>query len=211
MAWENQPQNWSLNAVYETTRILSFTTKAQSFYKLVLLPRVRDYISKYQELHYLLFQSLGRASLVPQAFFDGIVFPLCESGTCTVREAVYVGSILEGIFIPPLVHSSALSKLASMEHSGTISYFIKILLEKEPDLPDPNPDPAVNALMDHFMKFLTETRQLPVLWHRTLLAFVHRYKNQLQDQDKDRLMVLLQKHESQSAGLRDIINELNDI
>ncbi|XP_025625595.2 bystin-like [Arachis hypogaea] len=75
-----------------------------------------------------------------------------------------------------------------MEHSGTISYFMKILLEKEPDLPDPNPDPAVNALMDHFMRFLTETRQLPLLWHQSLLAFVHRYKNQLQYQDKDRLM-----------------------
>ncbi|KAL4393049.1 hypothetical protein AHAS_Ahas02G0013100 [Arachis hypogaea] len=39
-------KNWSLNAVYETTWILSSTTKAQSFYKLVLLPGVRDYISK---------------------------------------------------------------------------------------------------------------------------------------------------------------------
>ena len=85
-----------------------------------------------------------------------------------------------------------------MEHSGTISHFIKILLEKEPDLPDPDPNPAVNALMDHFMRFLTETRKFSVLWHRTLLAFVHRYKNQLQDQDKVRLMVLLQKHEPSS-------------
>jgi len=57
---------------------------------------------------------------------------------------------------------------------GNCSYFMKILLEKEPDLPDPNPDPAVNALMDHFMRFLTETRQLPLLWHQSLLAFVHR-------------------------------------
>ncbi|XLR27669.1 hypothetical protein S83_055569, partial [Arachis hypogaea] len=113
------------------------------------------------------------ASLVPQAFFDGIVFPLCESGTCTVREAIYVGSIIEGDFVPPLVSSFALLKRASMEYSGTISYFMKILLEKEPDLRDPDPDPAVNALMDHFMRFLTKTRQLPVLWHRSLLAFVN--------------------------------------
>ncbi|RYR53686.1 hypothetical protein Ahy_A06g028902 [Arachis hypogaea] len=77
---------------------------------------------------------------------------------------------------------------------------MKILLEKEPDLPDPDPDPAVNALMDHYMSFLTKTRQLLVLWHRSFLAFVHRYKSQLHDQDKDRLMVLLQKHEPLSAG-----------
>ncbi|XLS62048.1 hypothetical protein HN51_016276 [Arachis hypogaea] len=156
--------------MHEITRILSSTTKAQNFYKLVLLPRVRDYISKNQKLHYLLFRSLARASLVPQAFFDGIVFPLCE-------EAVYVGSILEGVFVPPPVSSFALLKLASMKYFGTIRYFMKILLEKEPNLPDPNPDPAVNALMDHFLRFLTKTRQLPVLWHRSLLVFVHRYKN----------------------------------
>ncbi|RYR04200.1 hypothetical protein Ahy_B06g083822 [Arachis hypogaea] len=86
------------------------------------------------------------------------------SGTCTVREAIYVGSIIEGDFVPPLVSSC----------DNNYSYFMKILLEKEPDLRDPDPDPAVNALMDHFMRFLTKTRQLPVLWHRSLLAFVNR-------------------------------------
>ena len=32
----------------------------------------------------------------------------------------------------------------------------------------------VDALVDHFMRFQTEERALPVVWHQSLLCFVQR-------------------------------------
>ncbi|CAJ1812894.1 unnamed protein product [Sphenostylis stenocarpa] len=187
-----EPENWSPNALYQATRIFASNfgaKKAERFYKLVLLPRVREDIRKNKRLHFALYQTLKKALYKPAAFFKGILFPLCESCTCTLREAVIVGSIIEKVSIPPLHSSVALLKLSGMEYCGTTSYFIKLILEKKYALPYR----VVDAVVAHFMRFLNETRIMPVIWHQSFLAFVQRYKNELQKDDKDRLRNLLEK------------------
>ncbi|XP_039018865.1 bystin-like [Hibiscus syriacus] len=198
--WEDvlyltQPENWSPNAMFQATRIFASNLgakKAERFYRLVLLPRVRDDIRKNKRLHFALYQSLKKALYKPAAFNKGILFPLCKSGTCNLREAVIVGSVLEKVSIPMLHSSVALMKLAEMEYCGTTSYFIKLLLEKKYALPYR----VVDAVVAHFMRFLEDTRIMPVIWHQSLLAFVQRYKNELRKEDKDNLRILLetQKH-----------------
>ncbi|XP_014518399.1 bystin-like [Vigna radiata var. radiata] len=190
--YTTEPENWSPNALYQATRIFASNfgaKKAERFYKLVLLPRVREDIRKNKRLHFALYQTLKKALYKPAAFFKGILFPLCESRTCTLREAVIVGSIIEKVSIPPLHSSVALLKLSRMEYCGTTSYFIKLLLEKKYALPYR----VVDAVVAHFMRFLNETRIMPVIWHQSLLAFVQRYKNELQKEDKDGLRDLLEK------------------
>ncbi|RDX63397.1 Bystin [Mucuna pruriens] len=187
-----EPENWSPNALYQATRIFASNfgaKKAERFYKLVLLPRVREDIRKNKRLHFALYQTLKKALYKPAAFFKGILFPLCESRTCTLREAVIIGSIIEKVSIPPLHSSVALLKLSGMEYCGTTSYFIKLLLEKKYALPYR----VVDAVVAHFMRFLNETRIMPVIWHQSLLAFVQRYKNELQKEDKDKIRNLLEK------------------
>ncbi|TKY46358.1 Bystin protein [Spatholobus suberectus] len=187
-----EPENWSPNALYQATRIFASNfgaKKAERFYKLVLLPRVREDTRKNKRLHFALYQALKKALYKPAAFFKGILFPLCESRTCTLREAVIIGSIIEKVSIPPLHSSVALLKLSGMEYCGTTSYFIKLLLEKKYALPYR----VVDAVVAHFMRFLNETRIMPVIWHQSLLAFVQRYKNELQKEDKDRIRNLLEK------------------
>jgi essential nuclear protein 1 len=71
----------------------------------ILLPRVRDDIDTYQRLNFHLFQALRKALFKPGAFFKGFLLPLCESRTCTLREAVIVGSVLARNSIPVL-HAS---------------------------------------------------------------------------------------------------------
>ncbi|KAJ1400271.1 Bystin [Sesbania bispinosa] len=100
-----EPENWSPNALYQATRIFASnfgSKKAERFYKLVLLPRVREDMRKNKRLHFALYQTLKKALYKPSAFFKGILFPLCESRTCTLREAVIIGSIIEKVSIPPL-------------------------------------------------------------------------------------------------------------
>ncbi|CAL5188340.1 unnamed protein product [Lathyrus oleraceus] len=187
-----EPEKWSPNALYQATRLFASNLgakRAERFYRLVLLPRVREDIKKNKRLHFALYQTLKKALYKPAAVFKGILFPLCESRTCTLREAVIVGSIIEKCSIPPLHSSVALLKLAGMEYCGTTSYFIKLFLEKKYALPYR----VVDAVVAHFMRFENETRKMPVIWHQSLLAFVQRYKNELQKEDKDNLKLLLEK------------------
>lgn len=84
--WEDvlyltEPGKWSPNAMYQATRIFASNLsakKAECFYKLVLLPRVRDDIRKNKRLHFALYQSLKKAVYKPAAFNRGILLPLCK-------------------------------------------------------------------------------------------------------------------------------------
>ncbi|CAB5396459.1 unnamed protein product [Rhizophagus irregularis] len=107
----------------------------------------------------------------PAAFFKGILFPLCESGTCTLKEAAIIGSIISKVSIPILHSSAGLLRLAEMEYSGPNSLFIRILLDKKYALPYK----VVDALVFHFLQFKNDERTMPVLWHQSFLVFAQRY------------------------------------
>ncbi|XAR52447.1 hypothetical protein NMG60_11020533 [Bertholletia excelsa] len=203
-----EPEKWSPNAMYQATRIFASNMgvkKAERFYKLVLLPRVREDIRKNKRLHFSLYQSLKKSLYKPAAFNKGILFPLCESRTCNLREAVIIGSIIQKVSIPPLHSSVALLRLAEMEYCGTTSYFIKLLIEKKYALPYR----VLDAMVGHFMKFFDDERIMPVIWHQSLLAFVQRYKNELRKEDKVNLknLVEIQRHKLVTP---EILRELNN-
>ncbi|KAK6911357.1 Bystin, partial [Dillenia turbinata] len=212
-AWEDvlyltEPENWSANAVYQATRIFASNLgakKVERFYKFVLLPRARDDIRKNKRLHFALYQALKKSVYKPAAIFKGILFPLCESGTCTLREAVIIGSIIQRITIPSLHSSVVLMKLARMEYSGMTSYFMKLLVEKKYALPYR----VVVSMVAHFMGFLEETRIMPVIWHQLLLAFVQRYKNELTQEEKDKLKILIRR-QSYKLVSPEILRELKE-
>merc|ERR1712147_246323 len=98
---------------------------AQRFFNLILLPRIRDDIDTYHRLNFHLYQALRKALFKPGAFFKGFLLPLCESGTCTLREAIIVGSVLAKNSIPVLHSCAAMLKIAEMEYSGANSIFIR--------------------------------------------------------------------------------------
>ncbi|CAN6250693.1 unnamed protein product [Urochloa humidicola] len=190
-----EPENWSPNAVYQATRLFSSnmnTKNAERFYEAILLPRIRNDIRQNKRLHFALYQSLKKSLYKPAAFNKGILLPLCRERNCTLREAVIIGSIIQKVSIPFLHASVALVKLAGMEYCGTTSYFIKLFLDKKYALPYR----ALDAVLAHFMRFLDDERIMPVIWHQSLLAFVERYKNELEKKDKEKLVRLLdhQKH-----------------
>ncbi|KAI5650377.1 hypothetical protein M9H77_36382 [Catharanthus roseus] len=212
-SWEEvlyltEPEKWSPNAMYQATRIFASNLgvkKAEHFYKLVLLPRVREDIRKNKRLHFALYQSLKKCLYKPAAFNKGILFPLCESRTCNLREAVIIGSVIEKVSIPPLHSSVALLKLAEMEYCGTTSYFIKLLIEKKYALPYR----VLDSVVAHFMKFCDDLRVMPVIWHQSLLAFVQRYKNELTKVDKANLNTLVEKQRHYLVA-PEILRELNN-
>ncbi|KAL7843815.1 hypothetical protein AOLI_G00253270 [Acnodon oligacanthus] len=198
-----EPETWTAAAMYQATRIFSSNLKermAQRFYNLVLLPRIRDDIAEYKRLNFHLYGALKKALFKPGAWFKGILIPLCESGTCTLREAIIIGSILTKCSIPVLHSSAAMLKLAEMEYNGANSIFLRLLLDKKYALPFR----VLDALVAHFLSFRSEKRTLPVLWHQCLLTLVQRYKADLSTEQKEALLELLkiQHHLQISAEIR---------
>lgn len=86
------------------------------------------------------------------------------------------------VSIPSNHAAAALLKLAEMPYSGATSLFVRVLLNKKYALPHR----VIAALVDHFMRFVGETRELPVLWHQSLLVFVQRYRADVGARDRER-------------------------
>ena len=72
-----------------------------------------------------------------------------QSGTCTLREALILGSVLAKTSVPMLHSSAALLKVAEMDYSGANSIFIRTLLEKKYALPYR----VVDAVVNHFLRW----------------------------------------------------------
>ncbi|CAG7836708.1 unnamed protein product, partial [Allacma fusca] len=215
------PDGWTAAAMYQATRIFTSNLKekmAQRFFNLVLLPRVRDDILQYKKLNFHLYQALRKALFKPGAFMKGILIPLCESGDCTLREAVIIGSVLAKNSVPLLHSAAAMLKIAEMDYSGANSIFLRVFLDKKYALPYR----VVDAVVYHFIQFETDKRELPVLWHQALLVFVQRYKENMSSEQKEALHNLLRaqvhyqitpevRRELQNSRDRDEIITENDL
>ncbi len=93
--------------------------------------------------------------------------------------------------IPPIHASAAILKLCKITHySGPTSLFLRCLLNKKYALAYR----VIDAVVNHFLSFMAEQRDLPVLWHQALLTFVQRYKDDVTDEQKEALKPLLKKH-----------------
>ncbi|EGG06765.1 uncharacterized protein MELLADRAFT_35933 [Melampsora larici-populina 98AG31] len=185
-----QPESWTPHATLSATRIFASNLDpkhCQKFYRTILYERVREEIGETGKLTVQLYMALKKAIYKPAAFFKGLLFPLCESGTCTLKEAVIIGSVLTKVSIPVLHSAAALMKLADMEYTGPTSVFIRVLLDKKYALPYK----VVDALVFHFIRFKREQRELPVLWHQSFLVFVQRYKADLTAEQKEALLDVL--------------------
>jgi len=188
-----EPDKWSAAAMYQATRIFVSNLKekmAQRYFNLILLPRIRDDIDEYHRLNFHLYQALRKALFKPGAFFKGFLLPLCESGTCSLREAIIVGSVLAKNSIQVLHSCAAMLKIAEMEYSGANSIFLRILLDKKYALPYR----VVDSIVFHFLNFRSDKREMPVLWHQALLTFSQRYKQDVSSEQKEALLELLKIH-----------------
>ncbi|GAX76291.1 hypothetical protein CEUSTIGMA_g3736.t1 [Chlamydomonas eustigma] len=183
------PEGWSPQAMLEATKLFVSNLNArlaQRFLALVLLPRLRQDIKKEHKLHLSLFMAMKKAAYKPGAFFKGLLLPLCQSCTCTLREAFIFSSILRRISIPVLHSSAALLRMTQLEYCGTTSFFIRTLLDKKYTLPYR----VMDALVDHFVRFADDERQMPVVWHQCLLCFIQRYKDEVRPEDKEAIRKL---------------------
>lgn len=208
-----RPESWTANAVYAGTRIFisSKPAVAQEFIATVLLDRVREEIHETKKLNVHTYNALKKALYKPACFFKGLLFPLVSSGTCTLREAHIVSSVIARVSIPVLHSAAALLRmcdlaaeqsLRSLESTGAVNMFIRVFLEKKYALPYK----VIDALVFHFLRFratdndammtdgsreANKVYKLPVLWHQSLLVFAQRYRNDITEDQREALLDLL--------------------
>jgi essential nuclear protein 1 len=207
--------------VYAATRIFVASKPAvvQTFLSEVVLPRVREDIFETRKLNVHLYNSLKKSLYKPAAFFKGILFPMLTSA-CTQREATIVASVITRVSVPVLHSAAALYRLCDIaaeqmsvntEAAGPTNICICALLEKKYALPYK----VIDALVFHFLRFKavdpstsegqegmaglsgpggTQTMvegKLPVVWHKCLLAFAQRYRNDITEDQREALLDLL--------------------
>lgn len=211
-----RPESWSPNACYEATRIFvaSKPQVVQRYLEFVILDRVREDIHETRKLNVHLYNTLKKSLYKPAAFFKGFLFPLVTSGTCTLREAHIISSVLVRVSIPVLHSAAALLRLTEIaaeqttvatENAGAANIFIRVLLEKKYALPYK----VIDGLVFHFIRYrgvpsdpgsepiadnlgvASRDLKLPVLWHQCLLAFAQRYRNEITEDQREALLDLL--------------------
>ncbi|KAI1335449.1 Bystin-domain-containing protein [Xylariaceae sp. FL0016] len=222
-----KPDEWTPNAVFAATRIFvsSQPIVVRRFIEIILLDRCRDDIHEHKKLNVHLFNALKKALYKPASFMKGFLFPLAESGTCTLKEAQILSAILARVSIPVLHSGAAIKGLceiaareasAGTEGGGAVNVFIKTLLDKKYALPYQ----VVDSLVFHFLRFrsvdpaavtdanamdFTDERaasraRLPVIWHQTLLSFAERYKHEITEDQREALLDLLLTHGHHKIG-----------
>lgn len=221
--WEDvlyitNPEAWTPHATLAATRIFVSNFKpaqCERYYQLVFLDKIREEIRENKKVSYQMYEAIKKSLYKPAAFFKGILFPLCDGGGVTLKEAAIIGSVLSKVSIPVLHSAAALLRLAEMEYTGPTSLFIRILLDKKYALPYK----VIDGLVYHFLQFadpskgveVTRTRQgvvgerrMPVLWHQSLLVFAQRYKRDLTPDQKLALLDLIrvQKHPGIEPDIR---------
>jgi essential nuclear protein 1 len=134
-----------------------------------------------------LYRALQKAVYKPDAFNKGILFPLCEAGGCSLREATIIGSVLARVSIPMLHSAAALLFIAEQPYTLSNSVFIHSLLNKKYALPYR----VIDALVVHFTRMKSDARSLPICWHISLLTFARRYKTEMEAWQKDELKILM--------------------
>ncbi len=75
------------------------------------------------------------------------LFVFFQSGTCTLREAVIVASVLAKFSIPQEHSACAIIKIAEMDYNGANSIFLRTLLDKKYALPFR----VIDAVVFHFL------------------------------------------------------------
>jgi essential nuclear protein 1 len=193
------PLGWSPAAMYEAVKIFASSLNpkmAQRFFNLVLLPAVRQNVAQYKRLNFHYYRSVRKCIFKPAAFFKGIVLPLAGEN-CTLREAVILSSVLGKASIPGMHVAAALVHLSRMSPwYGTTSILIAALVNKKCALPLQ----VLECLVAHFYAFVSDSRVLPLVWHRALLIFVQRSKFELNDDQRRRIRDLLKVHCHEAVG-----------
>lgn len=205
-----RPLEWSPQATVAITRLFISQLnedEAYRFLKSILLPRVMLAMEKERKLNVHLFQALGKSTYKPRAFYRGIVFVLARRDAST-NIVKAVSSILKRCSIPADIAAPAIFKLSQMEWNPAVAAFLGSLLDKAYSLPVG----VVESVVQHYEKasLVSNTMQLPLVFHASLLIFVKRYAKAMAGEQQVRLLKVVKRCPHEGGISTEIIKVFKD-
>lgn len=94
------PDGWSPQAVYQATKIFVSgmgPKQAQKFLFRCLYHAVKRDMNRHKKLNYHHYLALKKGLYKPAAWIRGILFPFCQDGECTLKEASIIGSVISKV------------------------------------------------------------------------------------------------------------------
>lgn len=188
-----EPKNWTMQATYEVTKIFSSGLKesqVEKYFEFILLPILLQNIEQKKKLDSFLYQSLIKSLYKSAAWFRGILFPLIRK-TCTKRELIIVGSVIQKMSIHINYAMQALVEMFALEWNSTLGYFVNIMFNKKYAFPKS----FISRCVEYFLQFEKEQNQnpLPLIWHKSLLSLVQNYNEEFTDHQREEIKRLVQK------------------
>ncbi|KAK4516645.1 uncharacterized protein ATC70_011622 [Mucor velutinosus] len=191
-----EPSSWTPQAMCEITRLFLTNVKAtqtKQFFQFVLLHGVRNDLAKSanSQLDPALYTALKKAlACNPALFMKGLLFPLCESNTCSVAEACILANVLGQTKIPALQSATALLRLSEQFFTLPICILVQVFLQKKQALPYRVVDMLV---FKYFCQREESPQQPPIIWYQSLLMFVQSYSIDMVPTQKTALLALMQR------------------
>ncbi|KAL9546954.1 hypothetical protein MBANPS3_006411 [Mucor bainieri] len=191
-----EPSSWTPQATCEMTRLFLTNVKAtqtRQYFQCVLLHAVRDNLAKNanSQLDPALYMALKKAlACNPALFMKGLLFPLCESNTCTVAEACILANVLGETKIPALQSATALLRLSEQLFTLPICILAHVFLQKRQALPYRVVDMLT---FKYFCQREENLQQLPILWYQSLLIFTQSYSMDMVPTQKTALLASIQR------------------
>ncbi|CRG99968.1 U3/U14 snoRNA-associated small subunit rRNA processing protein, putative [Plasmodium relictum] len=186
-----KPKNWTTQATFEATKLFSSGLKEVDvckFYEFILLPIILENIDQNKKLDSFLYKTLIKALYKSNAWFKGILFPLLQK-ECTKKQMIIIGSIIQKMSISINSVINGLNQIFKFQWNSTIGYFLSIFFNKKYSFPKQ----FIGNCVEYFINFQNYPNQLTVIWHKALLMLVNNYKELLDENQIDKLKILIQK------------------
>jgi essential nuclear protein 1 len=189
-----EPARWSANAVLAVTTLFVQTAsdgRCQTYLHEVLLPCVRQLLEGARRLPQQIFQALVLAARRPRCFVLGVLLPLSQEPTCTLKEAKMIATIAGKVRVSK-DHANAF--LIKVCEAGEVTPVRTIFVAKFIGKGQALAVQAIDAILSYFMRFLAIDGKQPLLWHRALVDFVKRYGRDLTQEQRAAVAELVAKH-----------------
>ncbi|CEP10349.1 hypothetical protein [Parasitella parasitica] len=190
------PSSWTPQATCQVTKLFLANIKAtqtRQYLELVLLHAMRGNLVDRADgqLDPALYRALKKALVCnPALFMKGLLFPLCESNSCTVAEACILANVLGQTKIPAPQTATALLRLSEQTFTLPICILVRVLLEKR----QPLPYRVVDILtFQYFCQRERAITRLPLTWYQSLQIFTQSYSRDMVPTQKRALLELIQR------------------
>lgn len=211
--WEDlidlsNPLNWSPNAMEAVTVLFSQTASDKRLTKYIqdiLFEYIQNTLETAKRLPRPVWNALMAAARRPPCFIKGLLLPLSLELQVSMKEAKVISAIVTKVKLPRDHMNALLIKICENPISPVRTIFISKLISKGQALAIQ----AIDAVFAYFMQFLGEDDKQPLMWHKSLLDFVKRYGVFLNEEQREALEPLLQKHKHDqiTKEIRDFLSK----